>query len=277
MKVEREGVLVQQSHFSPAQILQSGQCFRMEETEPGHYGLIAGSRYLELEDAGQGEVMLACGRQEYESFWKDYFDLEGDYEGYIRSIDPADLYLTRAAARGEGIRILRQDLWEMLLTFIISQQNNIRRIRKIIALLSERYGAACCSREGKEYGAFPLPEELAQVTEEEYRSCGLGYRSRYLASVVRSVLEGEVDLEAVAAMDYPEARKELMKLCGVGGKVADCICLFALHHLEAFPVDTHIRKVLDMQYPDGFPSERYRGFQGVLQQYLFYYDLQEGR
>ena len=103
--------------------------------------------------------------------------------------------------------------------------------------------------------------------------CNLGYRSKYVVRSARQAASGEVDLEAIKEMSYPRVREELQKLFGVGGKVADCICLFALHHLDAFPVDTHIRQVFDAQYPAGFPFERYRGFAGVLQQYIFYYDL----
>ena len=161
----------------------------------------------------------------------------------------------------------------MIVTFIISQQNNIRRIRRNVQFLAKRYGRRCVSDEGKVYYSFPGPGELAQATEADLRAGGLGYRSRYIRKTVEMVLGDQVDLEALEGMDYPPARAELMRLCGVGGKVADCICLFALHHLEAFPVDTHIKKVLEEQYPEGFPFERYAGFQGVLQQYIFYYDL----
>lgn len=267
-------ITITKEHFSPGQILASGQCFRMEQTEENVYEVIAGDRYLRIRQTEEPDTCLFyCGEEEYQTFWRRYFDLDGCYEDYLRKIDPADTYLAAAAEYGSGIRILQQDLWEMILTFVISQQNNIRRIRGIIRTLSEKYGRECRSAEGRIYYAFPAPEEFAGVSEEEFRACGLGYRSRYFVSVVRSVLEKEVDLEAVKHMDYPKARKELMKLCGVGGKVADCICLFALHHLEAFPVDTHIKKVLAARYPEGFPFDRYKGFQGVLQQYIFYYDL----
>lgn len=267
-------VTVTENFFSPEQILSSGQCFRMDQAEEGVYELIAGGRYLRIESTEEKNTyQFYCTEEEFRNFWKGYFDLDSDYGAYIGKIDPADPYLSAAALYGSGIRILRQDLWEMILTFIISQQNNIRRIRRIIRILSEKYGRRAVSEDGKVYFSFPEPRELAGASEEDLRACNLGYRSRYIAETVRTVLEGKTDLAALQKMDYPSTREELMKLCGVGRKVADCICLFALHHLEAFPVDTHIKKVMETQYPEGFPFERYAGFQGVLQQYIFYYDL----
>lgn len=123
------------------------------------------------------------------------------------------------------------------------------------------------------YNAFPTPDELSSAGEEELRALKLGYRSRYICGTARMIASGEVDLEQVKKMDYLTARAELMRLPGIGGKVADCICLFSLHHMDAFPVDTHIQKVLDARYGGKFPFEKYRGCAGVMQQYIFYYDL----
>ena len=114
---------------------------------------------------------------------------------------------------------------------------------------------------------------LAAVSEEELRDCNLGYRSRYVKKTAQMILDGQVSLESVRKLDYPQAREELQKLYGVGTKVADCICLFALHQMEAFPVDTHIRQALEKHYPQGFPFERYKGCSGVMQQYIFYREL----
>ena len=164
----------------------------------------------------------------------------------------------------------------MIITFILSQQNNIPRIKKLIRVLSEKYGEERKSPEGKTYFAFPAAQSLAAASEEELRSLKLGYRSRYICKTAEQVADGEIDLETLPALAYKEAREELMKLSGIGGKVADCICLFALHQMDAFPVDTHIRQVLDAHYADGFPFDRYKGCAGVMQQYIFYYDLKGG-
>lgn len=264
---------ITKENFLPGQICASGQCFRMNPVGENIYALVAGGHYLEIEEREDKRFIFSCDEEEFECFWREYFDLDKDYHSCMEAIDPGDAYLLKAAHFGSGIRILRQDLWEMIVSFIVSQQNNIRRIKKILEILSKRYGKCCHTEEGKIYYCFPGPEELLGIEEEEFRDCGLGYRSRYIRNTVNSVLSGEVDLEKIKEMPYMDARAELMKLSGVGGKVADCICLFALHHLEAFPVDTHIQKVLKQQYPQGFPFEKYEGSQGVLQQYIFYYDL----
>lgn len=269
-------VTIDNQYFSVSQICRSGQCFRLDPAEDGFYELIAGSRFLKLKaDNGgtAGKTVLYCSRKEYESFWREYFDMDTRYEEYLSGIDPEDEYLRAAGQYGSGIRILRQDVWEMIITFILSQQNNIPRIKGLIRAISREYGEKMETKEGKSYDAFPVPECLAAATEEELRALKLGYRSRYICGTARMAASGEVDLEQVKQMDYPEARAELMKLPGIGGKVADCICLFALHHMDAFPVDTHIQKVLDARYGGKFPFEKYRGCAGVMQQYIFYYDL----
>lgn len=276
-------VIIDNDCFSIEQICGSGQCFRLDKTADDTYELVAGSRYLKIETRRTGtakegapraeETVLCCTQEEYEQFWKDYFDLTVSYEDIIGRIDSGDRYLKSAARFGSGIRILRQDVWEMIVTFIVSQQNNIPRIKGLIRALSERYGRKLEAADGRTYYTFPKAEELASATEEELRDMKLGYRSRYICATARMAAQKEVDLAAVKEMDYQEAREELMKFPGIGGKVADCICLFALHQMDAFPVDTHIKKALAAHYPDGFPFERYRGCAGVMQQYIFYYDL----
>ena len=288
-KVEGSMVTIENNCFSIPQICESGQCFRLDAVSEDTYELLAGSRYLKIrirenlaEAAGrdgnrkansQGETILYCTEEEYDTFWKEYFDLSVSYSDYIGQIDEQDDYLKNAAAFGGGIRILRQDTWEMIITFILSQQNNIPRIKGLIRALSERYGKKCETPEGRAYYAFPCAEELSRAAEEELRELKLGYRSKYICQTARMVAGGEIDLDALKEMEYTEARTELMRLSGIGGKVADCICLFALHQMDAFPVDTHIKKVLELHYPHGFPFEKYRGCAGVMQQYIFYYDL----
>ena len=279
-------VTISKEYFSIKQICESGQCFRLvklEETEEvkktermqekkEKYSLTAFGRYLEIEQS-QNEISFDCTPEEFEQIWKDYFDLDEDYGRIMGLIDEADDYLLRAASYGSGIRILRQDVWEMVISFIISQQNNIRRIRKCIDLLCSRYGEERRAGDGKKYYDFPRPEALANASLEDLYACGLGYRSRYIHDTAVSVLKGEVCLDALNGMKHDEAKAELLKLCGVGVKVAECVCLFGLHKTESFPIDTHIDKVLQQQYPEGFPFEKYKGYEGTLQQYIFYYDL----
>ncbi len=258
------------------QICYSGQCFRMNQLEENKYELVAGDHYLEIEQAGQ-EFSFFCEEEEFETIWNYYFDLETDYERIKNSVEKTDSYLTKAVESGKGIRILRQDLWEMLITFIVSQQNNIPRIRKCISLLCKTYGQKMYNKKGEVYYSFPTPEALAKAREEDLRLCNLGYRSRYIKKTACSVVNNEICLSKLYEMNHTEARSELLKFYGVGNKVADCICLFALHHIEAFPVDTHIRQVLEREYPNGFPFERYKGYAGILQQYIFYYEINKNQ
>jgi len=263
-------------NFNIAQICDSGQCFRMQQIGEGLYSVIAGEKYLELHCQGE-QCFFDCKEEEFENFWRIYFDLDTDYSAAIGRIDPEDLYLTKAAAYGSGIRILRQELWEMVVSFLISQQNNIVRIRRCIANICEKYGEKKTAVNGTEYFAFPGPKALAQAAEEELFACNLGYRSKYVIRTAQDVVSGKFDLGRLEKMTYLQAKEELLKLYGVGVKVADCICLFALHHLEAFPVDTHIKQALDGHYPDDFDFKRYAGIQGVMQQYIFYWELKKGK
>ena len=259
-------------NFKLSQICGSGQCFRMERIGEDTFRVLAGDRYLEARQQGM-RCTFSCSEEEFAKFWQNYFDLEEDYGKYIRQINPRDGYLTRAAAFGDGIRILRQDLWEMIVSFLISQQNNIVRIRRCIGNICEKYGEPRVNFRGEPYWAFPTPESLAPLEEDELKDCNLGYRSKYVVRAARAVVSGERDLEQIKGLPYRKAREELLQFFGVGEKVADCICLFALHQLEAFPVDTHIRQALEAHYKRGFPNRRYRGSRGVMQQYIFYYEL----
>ncbi len=265
-------IKITNENFSLAQICESGQCFRMEALSDKRFRVIAGEHYLEAEQGGK-EACLFCTEEEFQRTWKEYFDFDRDYGAVIAQVDRKDAYLQRAAALGSGIRILKQDIWEMIISFIISQQNNIPRIRKCIRLLCENYGREKVTKEGVSYRAFPAPERLAVASIEDLSRCNLGYRSRYVKETAGSIASGEIQLDKIRESSYEDARKELLKLCGVGTKVADCICLFALHHMDAFPKDTHINQALEGQYPEGFPFARYPGIAGILQQYIFYYEL----
>ncbi len=259
-------------NFDLDQITESGQCFRMTKTENNKTRIISDDRYLTAAQVGQA-VSFDCSEEEFNSYWKNYFDLRTDYDSYISSIDQNDIYLKRAADFGSGIRILNQNLWEMIVSFLISQQNNITRIRKCISNISEKYGIQKTASDGTIYYSFPQPEAFALLNEDELMECNLGYRSKYVVRTSRMVCDGKIDLSELYRLDYEEAKTKLLDLYGVGNKVADCICLFGLHKTEAFPVDTHIKKVLNEQYPNGFPFQRYKGFEGIIQQYIFYYDL----
>ena len=260
------------NNFSLEQILKSGQCFRMKEIRKNLFEIIKGKQYLRVFQKGS-KVYFYCTEKEYEEIWKEYFDLDTDYGAFIKQADPGDKYLQDAIRYGSGIRILHQEVWEMIVSFIISQQNNISRIRKCIENICEKYGEELKTEEGDPYYSFPLPEAFAVLEEDELKECNLGYRSKYVVRTAKMITEGRFDLEKIKTLPYEEARNELLQLFGVGVKVADCICLFGLHHLQAFPVDTHIKQAVNAHYSGDFPREKYQGTEGVMQQYIFFYEL----
>lgn len=263
---------IKTEHFDIRQICYSGQCFRIKKNSRGYYEVVAFDQYVEIKQEGD-LVTFLCSKEEYETYWRPYFSLDEDYDSIVSQIDRDDEYMLMAMNYGSGIRILKQDLWEMIVSFLISQQNNIQRIQKCIQNICERYGTCKLNSYGEPYYTFPTPEALASATEEDLRDCNLGYRAKYILRTAQAVVAGDFSLENLRSLPYEEAKLELLKLYGVGIKVSECICLYGLHHLDAFPVDTHIRHVLDENYQDGFPFERYRGVAGVFQQYAFYYDL----
>ncbi len=162
----------------------------------------------------------------------------------------------------------------MIITFIISQRNNIPRIKKCVQEICEKFGEQKNSSNGTLYYAFPSIQSLAEASVEELMACHLGYRSKYISKTAKSIADGRFVLEDLYDLDYESAKSKLMELCGVGIKVSECISLFALHHIEAFPIDTHIQQVLDEHYSEqGFPFEAYPRCAGVMQQYIFYYEL----
>ena len=254
------------------QIAASGQCFRMEDQGEGQYSLTAFDRYLEMTQQGE-EFEFSCSEEEFNSIWKDYFDLDQDYGMIKASVDPADAYLVHAVEEGWGIRILKQDLWEIILTFLVSQNNNITRIRRSMNLLCETAGKKCKTEDGKIFYTFPTPEEVRSLGMEGLGKLGLGYRDKYVYAMAETVSEQRLDLERLKEMEYEAAHKELTAQYGIGKKVADCICLFGLHHIQAFPIDTHVKKICEAHYPEGFDFQRYEGYAGIMQQYMFYYDL----
>lgn len=281
-------------NFNIRQIADSGQCFRMVPCDPNRsqtaYRVISGRHFLIIEQHGD-EVTFHCPNDEF-AFWEHYFDLETDYDAYIRAIDPMDDYLSKAAAFGNGIRILNQDLWEMIITFIISQQKTIPAIRALVEALSEKYGTRykIPPTVSGYYYAFPSPEELNRASLDDLLALKLGYRAKYIKRTCEDVCSGKLDLDRLRGMNYADSMEALLSCYGIGVKVANCICLFGLHHIGAFPVDTWIKKILLREYapkshctghvPETRLCEaliaenfsKYPGFAGVLQQYIFFYE-----
>lgn len=266
--------------FNLDRIADSGQCFRWIKQEahafPSRgtgsctYRIIAGKSCLYITELENGLFELDCSENEYGSFWQDYFDLKEDYRSIRRRIDPnRDPFLWEAAEHEKGIRILRQDPWEMLITFIISQNRNIPAIRRSVELLSETCGERKTDSRGLEYYAFPEPFSLAALTEGELSDCRLGYRCKYVHAAAKAVAEGGIDLNSLREADDSAAMDALTGLFGVGIKVASCVSLFGLHHIDSFPIDVWMKRILAEQYPEGYPFDRYSPYNGIYQQYMF--------
>lgn len=252
-------------------IARSGQCFRWGLCEDGSYRIISGRRAVYISKTGDGSFELECDENEA-GYWHDYLDLDESYRSIRHRIDKElDPFLWEAADREKGIRILRQDPWETLVSFIISQNRNIPAIQRSIERLSELSGDKLVDIRGKEYYAFPSPEAVAEIDESGLKACSLGYRCAYVHSAAEAVLNGSFDPESLCGIEYNEAVEELIKLNGVGPKVASCVALFGLHQLDAFPKDVWIKRILEDKYPGGYPFERYSPYNGVYQQYMFAY------
>ena len=258
--------------FDLEKIASSGQCFRWTRMDDGSYRIIQGGECVYMRDLGRGRFDIDCDEDGFRGIWYGYFDLDEDYRSIRGRIDPGvDQFLWRAAEDGKGIRILRQDPWETLVSFIISQNRNIPAIQRSIELLCQACGNSREDDRGNTYYAFPSAEAIASLGEAELERCSLGYRGKYVRAAAASYLDGEIDFESLKSADEPETIGALTKLFGVGVKVASCVSLFGLHHVDAFPIDVWIKRVLENEYPEGYPYERYRPFNGVYQQYLFAY------
>lgn len=251
-------------HMNLHQIANSGQCFRWQQINDNTYKIPAFGRELTISQDGD-LFTLSCDENEWNSIWKNYFDVDTDtdydeVEEIIKYID--DDYLKDAYEFGSGIRILRQDLWEVIVSFIISQNNNIPRIKKSVKKLCNELD-----------GDFPDCFDIFNMnTCHSLSNMGLGYRDKYLLNASSGwIINGGYSY--LESETYEEAKERLMKIKGVGDKVSDCTCLFGLHHLEAFPVDTHIRKILDREYDGEMPTWVDSKYAGLFQQYLFYYDI----
>lgn len=257
-----------------AQIADSGQCFRWNRAGDGSYDIIAFGRYLNIKQDGNS-FTLNCSEQEWEEIWSSYLDIGTDYEGIGSSIrQSGDEYLNRAYECGNGIRILRQELWETLISFIISQNNNIKRIKGSIEAICSKAALPVIASPSTAGYRFPGPSDIDREFFND-RELGLGYRDVYLADMYEYAVNNPGFPDDLKAMSNKEAFVKLKSFKGIGDKVANCVCLFGLHHIDAFPIDTHIKQILNTHYPEGFDFERYKGYAGIIQQYMFSYKLND--
>lgn len=271
--------------FELKDIFDCGQCFRWNEQEDGSYTGVFGNNVLNVKkENGQITFQGICEKDIKETV-ESYFELNRNYEEIKEKLAQIDENMKTSIEYGQGIRILNQDLWETIISFIISANNNIPRIKGIIERLSQKYGNEIEFNEEKYY-TFPTPEQLKGVSVEEYRKLGLGFRDIRLYETTKMILEKQVDLEKMRKnLNTVEVREELLKLSGVGPKVADCILLFSdLKRFEVFPIDVWVRRVMNDLYIkqedetkvskkqiEKIAQEKFGNLAGLAQQYLFYW------
>lgn len=262
-----ESYLLPERELDVVKTFECGQCFRWRPGEDGVYRGVAGGRAARVYPRG-GDVYIEAEERDL-PFWREYFDLGTDYAAARESVEVCD-YIRECAAYGEGIRILRQDKWEALCSFIISQCNNIPRIRGIVERLCALFGEELDAPWGRVY-AFPGPEKLAPLDEEALAPLRSGYRAKYILEAARAVDSGALDLEAVSLLPRAEdCRAALKRLPGVGDKVANCAVLFGLHRMDAFPIDVWVKKALREHMPAGFDPASLGEYAGLAQQYMFF-------
>ena len=271
--------------FELADIFDCGQCFRWNKQEDGSYTGIFKENVMNVQKDGDTVIFKGICNGDIKEIVQDYFDLNRNYEEIKEKLSQIDDNMKISIEYGQGIRILNQDLWEMIISYIISANNNIPRIKGIIERLSAKYGKEI-EWNGKKYYTFPTPEELKEVSVEDYRKLGLGFRDIRLYETTKMILENKVDLQKLRENpDTKEVREQLLTLSGVGPKVADCILLFSdLKRFEVFPIDVWVRRVMNDLYIkeedetkvskvkiEKIANEKFGNLAGLAQQYLFYW------
>lgn len=265
-------------NFDLEQIADSGQCFRWRKIDEGKYLIPAYDHIVTVAQSGE-KFEFSCTEAEYQIIWKHYFDLELDYGKIIAAIDKNDTFLKEAAEYGSGIRILNQELWEMIISYIISQNNNIPRIKKGIEAVCDRYKAVICKdeqdnlekTENEIYGFPHLTDIEKNGGRQSLSELGLGYRDEYIWLMCEYEHGNKVFFENLRKCDYEQSMKMLMEHKGIGRKVANCISLFGLHHLDACPIDVWMKKIIDEEYGGIQPKWMSDRYAGIYQQYAFFY------
>lgn len=261
------GILLKDcSNFDLAQTLDCGQAFRWNMREDGAWHGVAFGRALTLRETGDGVLLEGASMEDYLTVWRSYFDLERDYAAIIDRFSE-DIHLKKATDFCPGIRILHQEVWETLCSFIISQNNNIPRIKGIIGRFCENFGEEL----GGGDFAFPTAEKTAALTIEDLAVIRSGFRAKYIIDAARKIVSGEVDVNSLPGLPIGKAQARLEKnIYGVGPKVAQCVLLYGCGQVDAFPVDVWVKRIIEKLYPSGMP-ECTRGVKGIAQQYLFHY------
>lgn len=249
-----------------------GQSFRWTENEDGSFHCVVKNKSVDILQNEKEIIFKNTTQEDFEKIWIPYFDLNEDYEKICKLFEN-DKYLKKACEKYYGIRILKQDPWEAICSFIISQNNNIPRIKGIISRLCENFGEKINEKDF----SFPSYDVLAKMEVEDLQILRAGFRSKYIIDAARKFSSHEIKIEEIEKMPIEEARAELMKIKGVGKKVAECALLYGFGRHEAFPVDVWVQRIMEEFYPNGFPKFT-KGYEGIAQQYLFHWrrNLKDG-
>ena len=249
-----------------AQTLDCGQAFRWKAQADGSFTGVAHGKLITFRMDGSTLNIDGAEDDDFEQIWKNYLDLNLDYGSIRTELSELHPVLKEASQFAPGIRILNQEPWEALCSFIISQNNNIPRIKGIVERLCQNFG----DQIKDDFYTFPTAEKIAEMTPEQLAPIRAGFRARYIIDGAKKVASGEVNLEAVRNMEIDEARRELMKITGVGVKVADCTLLYGLHRLDCFPLDVWMKRAMAVLFPEMKPTD-FGKYGGIAQQYIFHY------
>ncbi len=271
-------ILKNMPDFNLRHIFDCGQCFRFNQVSDDTYEGVAFGKALRISQQDDEIILYETSMEDFENIWYSFFDLDRDY-GEIKKRLSCDKAMTEASEYGFGIRILKQELWETLISFIISASNNIPRIKGIVERLCESFGERITYM-GREYYTFPSPQRIAALTKEELSVIRAGFRDKYILDAAKRIVSGEISLEYIQSLPTPDAKSELMKISGVGNKVSDCILLFGLNRADSFPVDVWIKRIMEYCYfgkevsikeVSELANEKFGELGGFAQQYLFFW------
>lgn len=279
--IDGNTILSEYDSFSIADTLECGQCFRYSKINDKYYTVIAFGKVLRVKERDDSIIFYNTTTEEFKIIWEKYFDLNRDYNNIKNNISLNDEVIQKSVGFAPGIRILNQDFFECLISFIISQNRKIPMIMATIKNISKRYGQYLGNIEGEDYYSFPTVNELFNATEEELMECKAGFRAKYIVDAVKKVYEGIVDFNRFKNMETEKVRENLMEIKGVGPKVADCVLLFSCGRGEVFPTDVWVKRIMAYFYFDNRETaikeihlkaeKSYGQYAGFAQQYLFYY------
>ncbi len=271
-------ILHKPKDFSLTHIFDCGQCFRFNKTGSNSYTGVAFGKAVTVSERGEDVVFHDTSEADFKNIWYDFFDLYRDY-GKIKKTLAVDDVMKKAVECGRGIRILKQDLWETIVSFIISQSNNIPRIKGIIERFCQNFGTKT-EYMGNVYYTFPDIKTTASLSLDDLSVIRAGFRDKYILNAAKLFDSGKMDIDALKAMSSKDAKSTLMSFKGIGNKVSDCIMLFGLGHTDSFPVDVWIKRIMEYCYFDGeqpiktisdFAYDKFSPLCGYAQQYLFFY------